>query len=905
MASLSFDGQSFIIDGRRIWLVAAGIDYALLHPNDWPERLRTIARAGFNCILAHCHWQRHEPERGDFRFTDETDLRRFVTLAGEEGLHVVLRPGPFVGRGLYQGGMPAWLNDVPGLRRRELSEPFLECVSRYLSMVMDQVRDLQATQSVSPGAATRPLLMVQAEHRWHCHHRDHSPRYLDEIARYLREAGCQVPIVGCNHFWQPMDEVIEVWDGWDHLASDLRQLRLVQPGAPLLAMDVQPTSGGPMDVGSGPGPGHWLGKLCSVLAAGAQFGISGFQAPYRTGAAIGRTAGRDGHCLPAEGGPFAGLDVVGGPTEAFAAIRRAAILASSFGHVFAHADGGDLRTTIASDSAQAPVGVTELRGPQGFFVFIQRGTDERRRQVDLMLPEGLTITVPLGEESAVWIGGGINLGGYGELSYTNLSPWTMLGGGTLVLFGPAGSDGLVSIDQTDYLIRVPGKSEEPVRLKAGGVQLLVLSTAQVDQSLLDGRSGIWIGCRGLDDQGRPVREAGRAGRVWHLDSTAELTSHQPVSVRPSGPAPKLSWEYAGCGPWLGGEEPSAEYADPQHSPRPGYAWIKATFPRAIKGRLMRPWRGDRLTLFSGGKRMMTLGAGEGADADPVAVTIKGDIHGLLEVIGPAADDWSLNHHGCDESGDLHLVKPIRTGKSTVEAAGDFDPFAIQGFWPGLREGVRPHGPMLRLMFNCRTGSPAILELDEIPHRLLIAINDRPLACVDPELTPAFLRWVIPADWLLGRKANSLQLVAFSAEIGRADVAGLSKKVKLWQSDRRLGHPHQWSRAQWRCPPIEQCVPPASQTARDGLPCWWRTSFSTTVSDRPMSLSLEGLARGAVWLSGRVLCRYGQAHQTADRSAQPDAATLPASWLLSDQANELHVFDEHGRRPVDGALKRPC
>lgn len=57
-------------------------------------------------------WNFHEPAPGVFDFTGERDVVKFVEMAEAEGLHVLLRPGPYVCAEWELGGMPAFLLDT-------------------------------------------------------------------------------------------------------------------------------------------------------------------------------------------------------------------------------------------------------------------------------------------------------------------------------------------------------------------------------------------------------------------------------------------------------------------------------------------------------------------------------------------------------------------------------------------------------------------------------------------------------------------------------------------------------------------------------------------------------------------------------------------------------------------------
>ena len=61
------------------------------------------------CTQTYIHWGLHEPRPGHFTFADHLDVLSFLRLAADLGLHVVLRPGPYICAEQSFGGLPWWL----------------------------------------------------------------------------------------------------------------------------------------------------------------------------------------------------------------------------------------------------------------------------------------------------------------------------------------------------------------------------------------------------------------------------------------------------------------------------------------------------------------------------------------------------------------------------------------------------------------------------------------------------------------------------------------------------------------------------------------------------------------------------------------------------------------------------
>ncbi len=92
--------------------------YPRIPHTEWRDRLRKARAMGLNTITTYAFWNASEPEPGKFDFSGDNDIATFVRTAQEEGLNVIVRPGPFVCAEWEFGGFSAWLLRTPGLRVR-------------------------------------------------------------------------------------------------------------------------------------------------------------------------------------------------------------------------------------------------------------------------------------------------------------------------------------------------------------------------------------------------------------------------------------------------------------------------------------------------------------------------------------------------------------------------------------------------------------------------------------------------------------------------------------------------------------------------------------------------------------------------------------------------------------------
>ena len=100
------DGGLKLGDGRTVPFYAGALHYWRVEPARWAACLGQLRDVGLELVETYVPWRVHEPAPGRYAWAGANDLARFVELAGELGLGVVLRPGPHVNAELTCFGMP-------------------------------------------------------------------------------------------------------------------------------------------------------------------------------------------------------------------------------------------------------------------------------------------------------------------------------------------------------------------------------------------------------------------------------------------------------------------------------------------------------------------------------------------------------------------------------------------------------------------------------------------------------------------------------------------------------------------------------------------------------------------------------------------------------------------------------
>ncbi|MFH8383959.1 glycoside hydrolase family 35 protein [Kitasatospora sp. NPDC018058] len=156
---LGFDGSGFLRDGVPHRVVAGAVHYFRVHPELWEDRLRRVRALGVNTVDTYVPWNFHELRAGQTDFTGWRDVGRFVRLAGELGLDVILRPGPYICAEWEFGGLPARLLAVEGLRLRCADPAYLAEVDGWFDALVPEVLPLLASRG-------GPVVAVQVENEY-------------------------------------------------------------------------------------------------------------------------------------------------------------------------------------------------------------------------------------------------------------------------------------------------------------------------------------------------------------------------------------------------------------------------------------------------------------------------------------------------------------------------------------------------------------------------------------------------------------------------------------------------------------------------------------------------------------------------------------------------------------------
>ena len=184
--------DKFYLDDKPFQIISGAIHYFRVVPEYWRDRLEKLKNMGCNTVETYIPWNFHEPKKGEFLWEGQHDVCRFIELAQELGLYVIIRPAPFICAEWEWGGLPAWLLAEPEMRPRCSYEPFMKHVRDYYEVLLPKLLPYQIDQGGK-------IILMQIENEYGYYGDDKA--YLKWMADTMRELGVTVPFVTSDGPW--------------------------------------------------------------------------------------------------------------------------------------------------------------------------------------------------------------------------------------------------------------------------------------------------------------------------------------------------------------------------------------------------------------------------------------------------------------------------------------------------------------------------------------------------------------------------------------------------------------------------------------------------------------------------------------------------------------------------------
>ncbi|WP_248762319.1 beta-galactosidase family protein [Pseudarthrobacter sp. SSS035] len=234
MPTFTIGEQDFMLDGQPHRILSGALHYFRVHPDQWADRIRKARQMGLNTIETYIPWNAHAPSPGTFETTGGLDLGRFLDLVAAEGMHAIVRPGPYICAEWDNGGLPAWLFDRGAAAIRADDPVYMAAVSQYF----EQLAPILVSRQVDAGG---PIILIQIENEYGAYGADRL--YLEKLVKINREIGLTVPFTTVD---QPQDDMLangslpelhKTASFGSRAAERLATLRRHQPTGPLMCSE--------------------------------------------------------------------------------------------------------------------------------------------------------------------------------------------------------------------------------------------------------------------------------------------------------------------------------------------------------------------------------------------------------------------------------------------------------------------------------------------------------------------------------------------------------------------------------------------------------------------------------------------------------------------------------------------
>ncbi|MDZ4362849.1 beta-galactosidase [Brevundimonas sp.] len=206
--TLGVNSQYLTRDGEP-WLPVMGeLHYTRFPPDQWDQELAKMKAQGIDVVAAYIIWNHHEERAGDFNWSEDRDLRRFVETAARHGLYVVVRLGPWYHGEVRYGGTPDWIVNAMPSRRNDPT--YLGYVDRYWRQVYAQIEGLLWKDG-------GPIIGVQLENEYNLQGPGMGAEHITALKTMAQDIGFDVPlytVTGWDGAIYPRGEVLPVFAGY-------------------------------------------------------------------------------------------------------------------------------------------------------------------------------------------------------------------------------------------------------------------------------------------------------------------------------------------------------------------------------------------------------------------------------------------------------------------------------------------------------------------------------------------------------------------------------------------------------------------------------------------------------------------------------------------------------------------
>jgi beta-galactosidase len=184
--TFTVSGRQFQFDGKPYQIIAGEMHYPRVPRAYWRDRFRKARAMGLNTITTYVFWNVHELHPGVYDFSGQNDVAEYIREAQQEGLNVILRPGPYVCAEWELGGYPSWLLKDHTLVLRSDDPKYIAAMQRWFTRLGKEIAPLLLRNG-------GPIIAVQLENEYGSFGDDHT--YMETVKSALQQSGMGAEVV--------------------------------------------------------------------------------------------------------------------------------------------------------------------------------------------------------------------------------------------------------------------------------------------------------------------------------------------------------------------------------------------------------------------------------------------------------------------------------------------------------------------------------------------------------------------------------------------------------------------------------------------------------------------------------------------------------------------------------------
>ncbi|MGD0339172.1 MAG: beta-galactosidase [Bacteroidota bacterium] len=204
-----FVNSRYILLDKKPWLPVMGeFHYTRFPEKYWEEELLKMKAGGIQIVSTYIIWIHHEELEGQFEWSGQKNLRKFVELCAKHGLYVFPRIGPWSHAEVRNGGLPDWL--LHACQTRVNDSLYLSYTQKFYHEIGKQLKRLLWKDG-------GPVIGIQLENEYSNRAPTGGAAHIIKLKNMAVGAGIDVPlytITGWDNAVVPPHIVIPVFGGY-------------------------------------------------------------------------------------------------------------------------------------------------------------------------------------------------------------------------------------------------------------------------------------------------------------------------------------------------------------------------------------------------------------------------------------------------------------------------------------------------------------------------------------------------------------------------------------------------------------------------------------------------------------------------------------------------------------------